>query len=191
MSIAVPIEWHGDAKTSTTELVVNTTQGQRQLTIHHNRSAFLALLLGLAMLVVPAIGCGGAAKSTIRGRVIAGLVGQSVGAASSDERFDEPGIPGAKITILRKSGGNTTRARSVFTSTKSDEFGNFELVFANGQYPRDAVQVQVKGEGFFTSRSQTFLPNDGDELLCVVITRPGYVIPAPTQGEDDRMKKKK
>jgi hypothetical protein len=191
VSIAVSIKWHGDAQTSTTEPDVNTTQGQRQLSVNKNPSVYLALFLGLAVLVVPAIGCGGAAKSMIRGRVVAGLVGQAVGAASSDERFDEPGIPGAKITILRKPGGNTTRARSVFTSTKSDEFGNFELVFANGEYPRDAVQVQVKGEGFYTSRSQTFLPNEGDEILCVVIARPGYVFPVPAEGEDERNKKKK
>lgn len=169
---------------------MNTTQGQRQLSVNKNPSAFLALFLGLAMLVVPAIGCGGAAKSSIRGKVIAGLVGQAVAVSSSDERFEEPGIPGVKVSILRKAGGNTTGRRSVYTSAVSDDFGNFELIIANGEYPRDAVQIRVKGDGIYTSKSQTFLPNDGDEILCVVITRPGYVFPEPPKDGDVRAKKK-
>ncbi len=143
----------------------------------------------VALLAVPMLGVGGcasSAKSIIKGRVIAGPVGQSVAASEADQRFDEPGIPDAKITILRKSGGNKSRGRGVYTSATSDAFGNFELVFANGQYPRDAVQVRVEGEGIYTSRSQTFLPDDGEEMLCVVITRPGYVIPEPPED----MKKK-
>lgn len=129
------------------------------------------------------IGCASSTKTVITGRVIAGLVGQSVGASPNDERFNDPGIPGAKVSILSKT-GSSARGRGVYTSVTSDDLGNFELSFANGQYPRDAVQVRVEAEGIFTSRSQTFLPGENDRLLCVVITRPGYVIPEPPEGEE-------
>lgn len=121
-------------------------------------------------------GCGG--RDVILGRVIAGPVGQSVAAAPGDERFSEPGIPEATVTVLHK-GGSVSQGKGVFTSAVSDEQGNFELVFAGGQYPRDAVEIRVSGDGIFTSRSQAFLPNEGEKLLSVVITRPGYVIPTP------------
>ena len=128
------------------------------------------------------VGCAASGQSLIQGRVIAGSVGQSVSASPADERFDEQGIPNAKIIILTKE-GNASRGRGVYTTATSDEYGNFELTFGSGQYPRDAVQVQVKGEGIYTSRSQTFLPEQGDRLLCVVIPRPGYVIPVPLEPE--------
>jgi hypothetical protein len=153
-------------------------------------------LLRLAALVISllflnlSIGCAASGQSVISGRVIAGTVGQSLSAEPGDERFDEPGIPGAKITILKK-GGSSSRGRGVYTSTTSDAFGNFEIAFANGQFPRDAVQVRVEGEGIYTSRSSTFLPNGGGQLLCVVITRPGYVIPEPPEDAKDKRSKKK
>jgi len=163
---------------------VNTTHGQRRFHFIQFSTLLLTTLLGISM-----VGCAGAGKSIIRGRVIAGLVGQSVGTPAGDERFDELGIPDAKITILRKS-DNKSRKQGAYTSTTSDEYGNFELVFAGGEYPRDAVLVRVEAEGIYTSRSQTFLPTDGDKLLCVVITRPDYVIPVPPEDKKNRSKKK-
>ncbi len=121
-------------------------------------------------------GCGG--RDVIRGRVIAGPVGQSVAAAPADERFTETGIPGATVTVLHK-GGSAAQGRGVYTSATTDEYGDFELVFAGGEYPRDAVEIRVDGDGIFTSRSQAFLPKQGDRLLCVVILRPGHVFPMP------------
>ncbi|MEX0877129.1 MAG: hypothetical protein WD114_06690 [Phycisphaerales bacterium] len=115
-------------------------------------------------------------KQLIKGRVIAGPVGQSVVVSPQDERFDDPGIPAAIVSVIGKDGANA-RARGVYATAETDASGNFELVFPGGTYPRDAVEIRVKGEGIYTSRSQTFLPPDGDALLCVVITRPGYVIP--------------
>ena len=178
------------------EVDVNTTHGQRQINtnqtpIRIQPRALLMVVMGafLAVSMLGMTGCASSAKSIIKGRVIAGPVGQSVGASATDERFDKPGIPDAKITILRKSGGSKSRGRGVYTSATSDAFGNFELIFANGQYPRDAVQVRVEGEGIYTSRSQTFLPDDGEEMLCVVITRPGYVIPDPPEDKKKRSKK--
>jgi len=138
-----------------------------------------ACLLGsIATLTVVQVGCAASGKSVITGRIIAGNVGQAVSAAPEDVRFEEPGIPGAKVIILNKE-GNASRGRGVYTRTVSDEFGNFEIAFANGQFPRDAVRVRVEGEGIYTSRSETYLPSKGDKLLCVVMTRPGYVIPEP------------
>ena len=131
------------------------------------------LLACMAMLIV---GCSG--QDVIRGRVIAGPIGQSVAAAPGDERFSERGIPAAKVTVLHK-GGNEAMGRGVYTSAETDEMGNFELIFVGGSYPRDAVEIRVSGDGIFTSRSQTFLPKEGDQLLCVVITRPGYEFPEP------------
>ncbi len=176
---------------------MNTTHGQRRNCTNQTpsigTSAPLLAMVLVALLAIPMIGmvgCASSAKSVIKGRVIAGPVGQSVRAAAGDERFDEPGVPDAKITILRKSGSSKSRGRGVYTRATSDAFGNFELVFANGQYPRDAVQVRVEGEGIYTSRSQTFLPDDGEEMLCVVITRPGYAIPDPPEDKKKQSKKK-
>ena len=104
-------------------------------------------------------------------------------ASPGDLRFEQPGIPDAIVTIMTKS-GNASRGRGVYTKATSDEYGNFELSFAGGQYPRDSVQVKVQGEGFYISRSNTFLPAEGDQILAVVITRPGYVIPEPEQPEE-------
>ncbi len=167
---------------------MNTTQGQRTNRNHSFRQTKHAILLTTAFLAVSTVsmvGCASTSKSVINGRVISGTVGQSVSASPGDIRFDEPGIPGATVTILTKS-GNASRGRGVYTKVTSDEFGNFELNFANGQYPRDSVQVRVEGDGFYTSRSNTFLPPEGDSLLCVVITRPGYVIPEPAEPESKK-----
>jgi len=171
---------------------VNTTHGQRQkkTTMQHkrqhaNRTMMYPLLLASVFLATTLVGCGAAGKSVIKGRVIAGVIGQSVGASSSDERFDERGIPEATISILAKS-GSASRGRGVYAKATSDQYGNFEVSFANGQYPRDAIQVRVKGDGFFTSKSKMFLPSEGGEILCVVILRPGYVIPEPDEEEKSR-----
>ena len=147
----------------------------------------IACIAAAFAVLIPAFGCESVGKSVILGRVIAGPVGQSVGASPQDERFEELGIPGVKIAVLTKD-GNVSRGRGVYAKTESDVFGNFEISFANGQYPRDAVQIRVSGEGIFTSRSSTFLPDEGDELLCVVITRPGYVIPEPPEDETEKKK---
>lgn len=136
-------------------------------------------MLIASLFILPLVGCG-TGGTVIKGRVIAGPVGQSVGAAPRDERFEAPGIPGVTISILSKA-GSASQGRGLYGSAVSDDFGNFELSIPSGQYPRDAIQVRVQGDGIFTSRSQTFLPPDGDQLLCVVITRPGYVIPAPPE----------
>lgn len=140
-------------------------------------------LLASLLLACLMVGCGG--RDVIKGRVIAGPVGQSVAAAPADERFAETGIPGAKITVLHK-GGSAAQGRGVYTSATSDQYGNFELVFAGGAYPRDAVEIRVDGDGIFTSRSQAFLPKEGDRLLCVVIARPGHVFPKPEKPETDQ-----
>lgn len=169
------------------EIEVNTLYAMNQV-IQSNQHAeirrylrVLAVIAFVSLVTLPMIGCGGASgKSIIRGRVIAGTVGQSVGASPKDMRFDEQGIPDAKVIILTKT-GNASRGRGVLTTATSDDFGDFEVAFAGGQYPRDAVQIRVEGEGIFTSRSVSFLPSEGGELLCVVITRPGYVIPDPPE----------
>lgn len=149
-------------------------------------SLFFTILLA-SVFMLPLVGCE-AGATVIKGRVIAGPVGQSVGAAPRDERFENSGIPGVSVSILSKA-GSASQGRGLYGSAVSDDFGNFELSIPNGQYPRDAIQVRVQGDGIFTSRSQTFLPPDGDHLLCVVITRPGYVIPAPP--EDPKKKSEK
>ncbi len=166
---------------------MNTTQGTRPQRSTHiarqtraSRFSRNALLILAGALALTLVGCGGAGSTVIKGRVIAGAVGQSVAAAPGDERFEEQGIPGAKIAILDKQ-GNVSRGRGVYAKTTSDMFGNFEIKFANGQYPRDAVQVRVEGEGIFNSRSSTYLPKDGEDLLCVVIVRPGHVFPEPEE----------
>lgn len=171
---------------------MNTTQGQRRTSFQRTssqRTGFqragmikLVALGATALIATSMIGCASSGKSIIKGRVIAGVVGQSVSASPGDLRFEEPGVPDALVTIMTKS-GNASRGRGVYTKVTSDQYGNFELSFAGGQYPRDSVQVKVQGEGFYTSRSQTFLPSEGDQILCVVITRPGYVIPEPDKPE--------
>lgn len=145
------------------------------------RFPLAALLLGLVMTML-LVGCGGSGATIIKGRVIAGPVGQSVAAAPEDERFLEPGIPGIDVAVLSKN-GSTARGRGVYAKATTDQWGDFELRFAGGQYPRDAIQVRVHGDGIFTSKSTSFLPPDGDHMLCVVITRPGYVIPEPPAEE--------
>jgi len=161
----------------------------KQLTHRSNKRTISRAVLTASLLLtsLSLVGCAASAKSLIQGRVIGGPVGQSVGASPGDERFDEQGIPNAKITILSKK-GNASRGRGVYTTATSDEYGNFELTFGNGQYPRDAIQVRVESEGIYTSRSQTFLPDEGDKMLCVVIPRPGYVIPVPLEPEKKEKK---
>jgi len=140
----------------------------------------------MCMLVL--VGCGAAGKTVIKGRVIAGPVGQSVAASPEDERFMDLGIPEIDIAVMSKN-GSTARGRGVYAKAVSDAWGNFELNFPGGQYPRDAIQIRVKGEGIFTSKTTTYLPPDGDEILCVVITRPGFVIPEPPEDEKKKAKK--
>ena len=171
---------------STPEIDVNNTQGQRHNQKSFNRAARLTILLIGSVLAISMVGCGSAGKSIIKGRVIAGPVGQAVSASPEDERFEELGIPGVKVVVLSKD-GSSSRGRGVYAKATSDDWGNFEIAFNGGQYPRDAIQIRVEGEGVFTSKSITFLPPDGDRLLCVVITRPGYVIPEPP--EDEKSKK--
>ncbi|MGV6814666.1 MAG: hypothetical protein ACWA5W_06610 [Phycisphaerales bacterium] len=153
---------------------------------HNNPSAssrfpLIGMFLGL-FLTMTLVGCGGSGATIIKGRVIAGPVGQSVAASPEDERFLEPGIPGIDVAVLSKN-GSAARGRGVFAKATSDQWGNFELRFPGGQYPRDAIQVRVHGDGIFTSKSTSFLPPDGDQMLCVVITRPGYIIPEPPEEE--------
>lgn len=186
MAVAMDRRLNGDGiEDKLLEVDVNSTHGKRRTKMIQNRLTKCGVLIATSAIASSMVGCAATAKSVISGRVIAGLAGQSVGASSKDERFGDPGIPGAKVSILSKN-GSSSRGRGVYASVTSDEFGNFELSFANGQYPRDAVQVRVEGDGFFTSRSQTFLPKDGDRLLCVVITRPGYVIPTPPEDEQKK-----
>jgi hypothetical protein len=157
-------------------------------TSHRTRREIIPMLKPLVFmcaLSVLLVGCASSTKSTILGRVISGPVGQSVGASPEDERFEEQGIPGVKVTVLTKT-GSASRGRGVYASAVADEYGNFELSFANGKYPSDAVQVRVAGDGIFTSRSQTYMPPDGDKLLCVVITRPGHEFPEPPEEENKK-----
>lgn len=139
----------------------------------------LLMLVAIAIALVTVVGCG---KSTtyVRGRVITGSVGQAVVAAPGDERFDELGIPGLTVSVLAK-GGSVARGRGVFAEAVSDEFGDFELPFPGGSFPRDVVEIHVSGDGVYTARSTTFMPTEGNQLLCVVITRPGYVPPEPNR----------
>lgn len=140
----------------------------------------LTLFLTLALLTFTLVGCGGSGKSIVRGRVISGNVGQAVSAAPADERLKEPGLPGISVSILAR-GGSTAKGRGVYATSTSDEFGDFELIIPGGTYPRDAVEIRVTGDGIFTARSTTYMPKEGDHLLCVVITRPGYVRPEPNR----------
>ena len=168
--------------TSILESTVNITQGTRHSGLQRNRFSNLASMLAVTLIAGMMVGCASSGKNVILGRVISGPVGQSVGASPADERFLEPGIPGAEISVLSKT-GSASRGRGVYAKATSDDWGNFEISFANGQFPRDAVQIRVEGEGIFTSRSTAFLPDEGDSLLSVVITRPGYVIPEPPEDE--------
>lgn len=165
---------------------MNNTQGQRRNRFFSNKATRYTAMLAGALLAVTMVGCGSGGKTVIKGRVISGPVGQSVSASPEDERFLELGIPGIDVVILAKN-GSSSRGRGVYSKATSDDWGNFEISFAGGQYPRDAIQVRVKGEGVFTSKSVSFLPPEGDRLLCVVITRPGFVIPEPP--EDKKSKK--
>lgn len=143
------------------------------------RVATPLLLVALAIALSGVVGCG---KSTtfVRGRIIAGSVGQAVVAAPGDERFDEVGMPGLTVSILAK-GGSVARGRGVFAEAVSDELGDFELPFPGGSFPRDVVEIHVAGDGVYTARSTTFMPTEGNQLLCVVIPRPGYVPPEPNR----------
>jgi len=143
---------------------------------HFRRLVLFSLTAGVILLLV---GCGG--QTVVRGKVISGPVGQSLAVSPQDERFEEPGIPGAEVTVLTKA-GSAARGRGVYATGVSGEDGMFELAFPSGSFPREAVRIRVEGEGIFTSRSQTFMPSGDDRILCVVITRPGYV--APDQNQD-------
>jgi hypothetical protein len=148
------------------------------------RLTTLLPILVVGAMLSTMIGCGGGGKSVIRGRVIAGTVGQAVTAAPADERFDEPGLPDMKVTVLAR-GGSASRGRGVYANATSDEMGDFELIFPGGSFPRDAVEIRVTGDGIFTARSTTFMPAEGDQVLCVVITRPGYVRPEPNRDDKE------
>ncbi len=150
----------------------------RSIRRHVRRLSTVASLMCMFAIV----GCGGAGKTVIKGRVIAGPVGQTVAASPEDERFLEVGIPNINVAVLSKD-GSAARGRGVYAKVVSDAWGNFELQFPGGQYPRDAIQIRVNGEGIFTSKTTTYLPPDGDQVLSVVITRPGFVIPEPPEDE--------
>lgn len=143
------------------------------------RLTFLLLFLMLFAVQSALVGCGNA-KTTIRGRVISGTVGQAVVAAPGDERFKDPGLPEMSVAVLAR-GGSTARGRGVFAEAVSDENGDFELIFPGGSFPRDIVEIRVSGDGTFTARSTTYMPTQGNQLLCVVIPRPGYVPPEPNR----------
>lgn len=151
--------------------------------MHHpapTRRLTLLLLVIVAFAAQTALmGCG-SSKTTLRGRVIAGTVGQAVAAAPGDERFKDPGLPEMSVAVLAR-GGSTARGRGVFAEAVSDENGDFELIFPGGSFPRDVVEIHVSGDGIFTARSTTFMPTQGNQLLCVVIPRPGYVPPEPNR----------
>jgi len=139
----------------------------------------LKMTLLMAIVLITLVGCG-STKTVVRGRVITGTVGQATVTSPGDERFDEPGLPSMTVIVLAK-GGSAARGRGVFAKVETDELGDFELVFPGGGFPRDAVEIRVSGEGIFTARSTTFMPSKGDQLLCVVIPRPGYVRPEPNR----------
>lgn len=135
-----------------------------------------ALLLASTLLILTQVGCGSGGKTTVRGRVIAGTVGQAIATSAEDVRFDEPGLPGMEVAVLAR-GGSVARGRGVYAKVTTDELGGFELVFPSGTFPSDAVEIHVSGEGVFTARSTTYMPTQGGQLLCIVIPRPGYVAP--------------
>lgn len=136
----------------------------------------LFLILIAACLCLPLVGCGGAGKSIVRGRVVAGTVGQAVAVSPEDERLKEEGLPLMEVVVMSK-GGSASQGRGVYARATSDELGDFELVFPGGTFPSDVVTIQVKGEDVFTARSTTYMPTGGGSLLCIVIPRPGYVRP--------------
>ena len=136
----------------------------------------LFLILIAACLCLPRVGCGGAGKSIVRGRVVAGTVGQAVAVSPEDERLKEEGLPLMEVVVMSK-GGSASQGRGVYARATSDELGDFELVFPGGTFPSDVVTIQVKGEDVFTARSTTYMPTGGGSLLCIVIPRPGYVRP--------------
>ena len=164
---------------------MNNTQGQRRNRNYSTTTLRYTKLLSGVLIAVLLVGCGSGGKSIIAGRIISGPVGQSVSASPEDERFENRGIPGVDVFILAKN-GSSSRGRGVYAKATSDDWGNFEISFAGGHYPRDAIQVRVKGEGIFTSKSIAFLPPEGDKLLCVVITRPGHVFLEPLEEEKSK-----
>lgn len=134
---------------------------------------FLALVL---IMTIPLVACGSAGKSTVRGRVVAGTVGQAVSVSPTDRRLDDEGLAGMEVVVMAK-GGSASLGRGVFARATSDELGDFELVFPGGTFPSDVVTIQVSGDGVFTARSTNYMPTQGGSLLCIVIPRPGYVKP--------------
>ena len=148
-------------------------------TVTSRRFSSLLMLFLFALAQFSIVGCGSSSTS-VRGRIIIGSVGQAVVAAPGDERFDEQGLPGMTVTVLAR-GGSTARGRGVFAEAQSDDFGDFELMFPGGSFPRDVVEIRVSGDGIYTARSTTYMPTQGNQLLCVVIPRPGYVPPEPNR----------
>jgi GTPase SAR1 family protein len=145
-----------------------------------NRIAIVTLFLMISFML---IGCGSGGKTTVRGRIITGTVGQAVAVGSSDERLKEDGLAGLDVAVLSK-GGSVARGRGVYANVTSDEMGDFELVFPSGTFPSDVVVIQVSGDGIFTARSSTYMPTSGGSLLCIVIPRPGYVEPEQNRTGD-------
>ncbi|MCR9075492.1 MAG: hypothetical protein NXI07_05580 [bacterium] len=143
----------------------------------HQRTIRTLITLFLALsFVLLIVGCGSRGKSIVRGRIIAGTVGQAVAVSPQDERLQEPGLAGFQVYVLSK-GGSASQGRGLYAQAKSDEFGDFELVFPSGTFPSDVVTIQVTGEGIYTARSSTYMPTQGANLLCIVIPRPGYAPP--------------
>lgn len=138
------------------------------------RRSYLILLA--AFVCFPLLGCGGGAKSIVRGRVVAGTVGQAVSVSPKDERLQEDGLPEMEVVVMSK-GGSASQGRGVYARATTDEMGDFELVFPGGTFPSDVVTIQTSGEGVFTARSTAYMPTQGGSLLCIVIPRPGYVRP--------------
>ncbi len=150
----------------------------------HTTTRRLFLVLFSLLLTLTQVGCGSGGKSIVRGRVIAGTVGQAVSTAAGDVRFEDPGLPGMDVVVLAK-GGSAARGRGVFARAVSDEQGDFELVFPSGAFPSDVVEIRVSGDGIFTARSTTYMPTGGGRLLCIVIPRPGYVAPEGNQSPSE------
>lgn len=152
-------------------------------TIMSRRAFTIVSLVLMGTFMLGLVGCGNG-KSIVRGRVISGTVGQAVAAAPGDERFEEIGLPEMEVAVLAK-GGSSARGRGVYAKATSDEFGDFELAFPAGSFPRDVVEIRVEGEGVFTARSTMYMPSEGEQVLCVVITRPGYVLPEPNRDDKE------
>ena len=134
----------------------------------------LFLILIAACLCLPLVGCGGAGKSIVRGRVVAGTVGQAVAVSPEDERLKEEGLPLMEVVVMSK-GGSASQGRGVYARATSDELGDFELVFPGGTFPSDVVTIQVKGEDVFSRIS-----------LIAEAARPGadYAEPAARPAHD-------